>query len=62
MTTLKSLFLHLSLPLLLPLQHEYMLLYGLIMQTIPGFTFLGMGSTIHMFLCQYTVNCGGVLP
>jgi len=30
--------------------------------TIPGFKFLGMGSTIHMFLCQYTVNCGGVLP
>jgi hypothetical protein len=47
---------------LLPLQHEYMLLYSLTMQTIPGFTFLGMGSTIHMFLCQYTVNCGGVLP
>jgi hypothetical protein len=46
----------------LPLQHEYMLLYDQTMQTIPGFKFLGMGSTIHMFLCQYTVDCGGVLP
>jgi hypothetical protein len=49
-------------PLSLPLLHEYMLFYGLTMQTIPGFKFLGMGSTIHVFLFHDTVNCWGVLP
>jgi hypothetical protein len=33
------------------LQLECMLLYGLIMQTIPGFQFLGMGFTIQLFPC-----------
>ena len=41
-------------PLQLPslqLRLEFMLLYGLIMQTVPGFQFLGMGFTIHLFPC-----------
>ena len=51
MTIWINLFSPLSRPLSQQLQLECMLLYGLIIQTIPGFQFLGMGFTIHMFPC-----------
>jgi hypothetical protein len=62
MHTWTTLSLHLLLPPSLLLQLEYMLLFHLIMQTILGSLFLGMGSTIHLFPCLvvlYTVDCGG---